>query len=872
MDNLRNSIELLFRKINTETIVTEIGNTDLSVLPFQTKLKNDFIEFGRASSPHYSKSEWENIVQKLEEDWLLNAEKPVFGEGSVFSLLIHFTIQALSVHENVPTIVSAHLLRWRELSYVLGEDLLICAHFGYIDSKKKTQRDFFGWAPVISTDNIEIKNILNKGIAENHFHLKGSAPIFELSWISLMNNVKNRSTEFRKLRKKNRQVLKQIAGVQLDELTIETQVYIAAIIRKTLFNLITNGEADLDSLQREITSGDFRIMLNNHQTEIERLKKMHGLSFRHEGKTKIPDYAITKDLLESNLISNVLLCGERKLLISCFTEIYRSSEKIKDYLNVFYLYLLIKNKLREELIQVNNKIGFSNFSDYQDRKEYFIKEKSIFETAFLSMAVSDTSKNQKIVSFETRIAPKQNYPNQKRAIEHYDHQINSTFFNKRTTQEKINRMIHAKSTADYPNFYVLHFIKEKEKRISIDNSYDSLSSMAIPRHNILRKKVRQESIAIIDLMRSSSNVSQRLFGIDAAASELDTRPEVFAQAFRFLKNHESLGRHDHLKSNHSNNRLGATYHCGEDFLDLVDGLRAIDEAILFLNLTKGDRLGHALALGVEVQKYYEFKHRLLMLPKQDVLDNVVWLLEKYTKYEIQGFRKLITFLEETYERLFSELYVNKFEVNIKSTWQVYADAWKLRGDDPLIYKRNSKQSQSISNWNSFNTSRSIADSIRFNEDVKFLYHSYHFDPNVKVEGRKIMQFQVTQEYINLVKIVQDKFLYDVSRKELGIECNPSSNYLIGTFGKYVQHPIKRFFNSGLTLKNNELGKSPQALVSINTDDQGVFGTSLENEYAIMYKALEKELDLDGNPIYNQTMIIDWLDRIRKMGIEMSFKK
>lgn len=41
-----------------------------------------------------------------------------------------------------------------------------------------------------------------------------------------------------------------------------------------------------------------------------------------------------------------------------------------------------------------------------------------------------------------------------------------------------------------------------------------------------------------------------------------------------------------------------TYHTGEDFLDIVDGLRAIDEAMLFLQMEKGERLGHAMALGV----------------------------------------------------------------------------------------------------------------------------------------------------------------------------------------------------------------------------------------------------------------------------------
>lgn len=46
-------------------------------------------------------------------------------------------------------------------------------------------------------------------------------------------------------------------------------------------------------------------------------------------------------------------------------------------------------------------------------------------------------------------------------------------------------------------------------------------------------------------------------------------------------------------------RLGRTVHVGEDFVDPVTGLRHIDEAMRELSLGEGDRLGHALAAGLE---------------------------------------------------------------------------------------------------------------------------------------------------------------------------------------------------------------------------------------------------------------------------------
>jgi len=76
----------------------------------------------------------------------------------------------------------------------------------------------------------------------------------------------------------------------------------------------------------------------------------------------------------------------------------------------------------------------------------------------------------------------------------------------------------------------------------------------------------------------------------------------------------------------------------------------------------------------------------------------------------------------------------------------------------------------------------------------------------------------------------------------------------------------------LTYDNEALHNCPQLMVSINTDDQGVFNTYLENEYAYMAKALEKAKDKDGKLLYNSSMIHDWLERVRQMGLEMSFKQ
>ena len=71
---------------------------------------------------------------------------------------------------------------------------------------------------------------------------------------------------------------------------------------------------------------------------------------------------------------------------------------------------------------------------------------------------------------------------------------------------------------------------------------------------------------------------------------------------------------------------------------------------------------------------------------------------------------------------------------------------------------------------------------------------------------------------------------------------------------------------------DKLEDCPQLSVSVNTDDQGVFATSLENEYALLASALENVTDENGNYVYVKSMIYDWIDDVRRMGNDQSFKE
>jgi adenosine deaminase len=802
-----------------------------------------------------------------------------------FHILNHFTSKLLVEESLEPFVNYSHLLKWRDLSYYTGEDLMTTSFFAYIDNRSQRKRVFFSWRATAFSDNKRLRLLLNKGLAENHFHLKGSGPVFDLSWLNIMNNPTSFEDEFKKLESELSLLTKVSNTAKNAKTDLKVFVYKAVYIRYILFSYLNNIEksnelnVDFSRSSNFGDSYDILLKLPELSREISLLKYDLGHKFKYKKDVNcVIDYAIPKNIHTSNLGKSYVFYGERKLMYDCFQKIFNRDKDFEKYHHLFHAYILIKAQFRAELIQINDKVGFANFSKYQDRKEYFLPDDSIYHTAFMNLAVHDTKRFTNIKSFELRVAPKVEVNKLNKSINGY---INA--LDKKAIQSAKNRKLpkSLKFKKGYNLekdnlFYTIHYIKNKDRQ-----NHDDVSSLISCRHSKLRSEIKNQTLAISQLRESYSSVSKYIRGIDAASSEFDAPPEVFSQGFRYIKNHKVKGQFNHLKDFIDEPKIYATYHAGEDFYDIVDGLRAIDEVIKFCNLTQGDRLGHALALGIDVKDYYLFKNNKLMLPKQIVLDNIVWLLAKIRKFGISIHRNEINRLEKLYSNLFYEIYSSNLEVSNPLKEKtidhiVYFDAWKLRGDDPYLYfDKLDRDIYSLINLNYWERCR-INDeyprnkSIRNNTDCKRIVQAYHFSPKVKKTGKMIKQFEITHAYIEIVHAVQDKMMHEIKNLNIGIETNPTSNYLIGTFKRYAKHPITKFFNLGLETNHDILKNCPQLSVSINTDDQGIFSTSLENEYALMAIALEKEKDEFGEPKYNSSMIYEYLERIRLMGIGQSF--
>lgn len=984
--NIDKVLGMLYKRVSAQNVIEK-------TIQFDNFSKEEFLNLATSYVDQRSEHEMANIYEYLisicKQDAIQEGRKFVRKTLNVFELLLYVSGRYIDITNNEIRCRYEYLPMWRKLTVELSEDLLVTAFLARKMTHDSVIKRGFTWPRIIGHDNEHLHAVMKRGISENHSHLLGSAPIFHISWLSLMNNVgnssfmavfegydlKRRYTNMHyseKYREKKfyhrylqaalirlllfsrltgkrfrigkyliamREILsniqipfvqkepKQILLLQTEHINMMRQyvenknkLAILAVI-ETLLNICDIKEVTespliiffkksnlgskylermqlLEALEQwegqslENVVIDILEMIDvieletieelfvDHQNYVllwqeltlrnayEYIRSPHRIEMmldelqcaidvmkretqRFDAKFGGMDYALwtLKHNQTAEETHNIIFAGERYLMYQMFEEIHLHRRQMNPlYLNLFYAYLLIKESIRSEMIQSNTNIGFANFQHYQNRKTNFLIGDA-YNSTFIREAVHDSLLSDNIKHLEVRFSPSDTVEGNYHLIQQMDQMLDISEANKPIVKERL--------------FYTLHFLK-KEEHVSNPRDYFYC------RHYQQRNQIMKAAGAIAEVREQYPLIGERIFGIDAASGEIGCRPEVFAQAFRYLKKH----RHFVITNEGVKKlpQLRATYHVGEDFLDVADGLRAIDEAVNFLNLSYGDRLGHALALGIDVKRWYEKKNYVIILPQQDYLDNLVWVYYKLVEYGITGYESLKNWIFSKATVLYESLYRN-----LRSAAYVdldnYYNAWKLRGDDPALYETGRFDKNQMEYHRQpylLNEQFPQQYDIRQLPEISQLYYAYHFNARTRSLGGITMEHEVSKNYANAIAEIQYAMQFDLASKGIAIETNPSSNYHIGTFRNYEDHPVVHFYNKGLVHEPELLQKCAQIPVSINTDDQGIFNTSLENEYALMASALEAVTDDSGRKIYRPADIYEWLNNIRIMGNDQNF--
>ncbi|MDE7408727.1 MAG: hypothetical protein K2N09_01760, partial [Muribaculaceae bacterium] len=556
-----------------------------------------FVDECRCHHPELSDDQIRMIFGLFRDEWAFPPEDisdtQTKTKQDIFNVLFRFTQEVMRLKNGGPLVIFRHLFRWRELTLFVGEDTMVAAFMAYhnqtlpkhpkLKSPEIRNRmhydgiDFCKWPTILHNDNPHLNYIFRTNrMCDLHSHLYASTDNFTISWVSLMNYIVNRKKSFDSLGEAHDASRRAYIAK-----TMYSYVVLACGIRLYLWRLIDGRVSDYPAMLSQIRSSpDFYI--KHIQTEIE------------EERVKNDPFDYIPADIESPMR---VIAGERKFLYAVYKYILQHDDETVSRL--FYQYILAKNRFRSFIVQVDSNRGFANFKRYQDLKTLFMLPE--YRSLVPCLAVWEAVTFNHTDVFETRIIP-------------FDKLNKLGGFKKECN--RIKAKLDKDSDCEWS--LLIHFLKHPEnfKEMEIPGPGDYV------RDEVLRKKIHHQSIILRQLLkmseweRAENSYLSRIMGIDAASSEIGCRPEIFAQTFRFLK---SAG-------------FAATFHVGEDFYDMADGLRAIDEAIHFLGLEAGDRLGHALALGIDPDEFYRERHDYIALPMQWMLDNVVWLFFSSRKY------------------------------------------------------------------------------------------------------------------------------------------------------------------------------------------------------------------------------------------------
>ena len=823
----------------------------------------------------YSEDEQTMLYKIFQNDSVFcSADEKYAAYGTYLEPLVRFGRENLTMTFGQPRFRQERALIWRDAYLRLGQDMIVCAYLADYDHRKNIVREDFTWPAIIRSDNTELEQMLKGGMAENHCHLGGSSQSFQVTWCAMMNYPEMIRTELKNF--DGDDLLSEISrGPGDNALSLHERLELAALLRSILFRALYRDEftfCDDKPFDSRRAFADEYLLSFYFQKDLginaEKLRWHNGAIINYpDYGVFCPDYALNEHLLQMSLDSDVrILIGERFFLYQCTRACMDDGDFSHFEKELFYLYLLIKCKFRSEMIQVNQQVGFKNFSNYQDRKsDAWDNNPYAYEAVRLSLNYRLST--ERITSLESRVGPKPSKEKTIDAIYKYDKSKNyadcsrAESWNPENYEFDINGRID--EFKERPYFFVYHFIKKKDER--------SFDGPVIPcRHQKRRKEIRQEAIALSQALYDSAYFRCRVRGIDAASNEVYCRPEVFACVFRYLNARQQMWN-TRLESFSTEIPicLSMTYHVGEDFLDLADGLRAIDEAVNFMHLKEGCRIGHALALGVDPTVHYATKSFQIVTTKQDRLDDLVWLIFRSQELGVRINQKLRSKLKNEAYTLFRELYGTEIDDN---KWSIglleYYKSMQLRCDDPSVYI-DFGQVNDIdtlpSEFEAYLTDKENEklSAYRADKAIVGLYYFYHYGIESGKIGATVITRNIEQEYINFVCEMQDALQTEIAEKGIIIECNPSSNVLIGTFRDYRFHPIFRFNNQ--KLGSQAIPSRTQLRVCVNTDDLGVFDTSLDSEYALLLQTLREQKDEKGERIYNDREIMCYLDDIRIMG-------
>ncbi|WP_314062503.1 hypothetical protein [uncultured Vagococcus sp.] len=678
---------------------------------------------------------------------------------------------------------------------------------------------------IVGHDNKQLYDILRRhSISENHMHLKASGYTDEINWYSFLQLSFNDTTRFADFISRD-EVFKEIEKTKQNQENLIQFIIKVRLLRIILMLYVLDDDGasvDNNELKSTITQS-FSLLLRSHDVlntldSLGILKDTIALEMAQTSywKGQFKGLDLTKyAAFETNFYQQVM------------TYIYEKNAHSDFITIVFNLYIAGITQLKFQFLQDNLGMGFTKFKEKEELKSIFIKDKSDEKKAVISSVFHKYYREKYINNIEIRVTPEQT-PNDYIEFIQDINNINHKEYHK--AKRELKKLGHSINKINYG--VIIHFIKPLKSGI-----HSMVEDQAIK-----RKKLEKDATVLLntlDVIKKysdkpnnkgylSDQVAHKIVGIDTANYEKDNRPELFGTIYRKMRDGSPEGY-----------VLKATYHVGEEFPTLSNGLRAIDEVLTFLDYRANDRLGHALALGSHVENYYHTKRQNIFCSIGDYLDDLVWMYSILVESDQSN--ALLLFLRDEFEANKLELFNPIMPQNEIPDFETYLHAYFLRGDSPELHYE--LMDQSAESYEGFCQRYTYRLNSRFinhrraflDKGARDLFLRYSFDKDYRENAERPFHTETSERFICCVKRVQRLLQEKILRMTVYIEANPSSNKKISYVQKYSELPAMNL--SGPLFGEKDSLELP---ISINTDDSTIFSTNLVNEYSMLAASLIRE--------------------------------
>jgi adenosine deaminase len=679
-------------------------------------------------------------------------------------------------------------------------------------------------SPLLSPHDAMVEDYIEReGLHETHLHLNGSTHA-EACWLWALYTPKEETIDFTRVLAKTKdpatlrvQELIRAINPDFSPSVLDQQLLVAAQLRQWLVMAANDRIAPDQSLP----TGFEALALGRADAP-----ELRHLQWALSSSSNSQDEVAWISALLAQLQSQP--CGVLDRMLLC--------------------YLVLQNQYYRLLVQSEEQFGFDQFQKLTNTKLREPREKNYLHR--FQVMHGQQAHRSRTGYLEGRFAPKDYWDENTKLLQ----SILSAYWqylgpepkpgeDGQKTPRTMNRLLeeledHFKNDtrdarARHRLALVAHFVKKSW-------SADSADKADPYRFYKLRNELKIKSAALLRNFHEHPRLSQWVRGIDAAANELHAPPEVFASCFRMCRQAGLTHR---------------TYHVGEDFPHLLTGLRHMLDALELLDLRDGNRIGHGTAMGISPQLW------LSRMPNELLLSKGEWMLD------LLGAWRLLRRLPDANKE------VNRVECELaKSASFIFGRdvscAALERGMALRHLNLEFVEALQIKGW--FWQGASMDDLLlseaklvheansHSQEDLDLLW-TWQSDP--ALWKRSEAKHEVSAAFFDAQTLVrlQQVLMDEVNRRKVVIETLPSSNVRISQYQNFQEHHALRW----MRVPGHVLPGDPEIMVSLGSDDPGIFAGDLNGEFYQLYAALRKE-GIGDKPA------LDYLATVNERGRQYRF--